>query len=203
MEFAVTHQPAPVPCTVVVLRPAQAEPFYVGSPSWPVFVSAAVVGSGDEYDTQATAALDWYDYDSSTGSSTLLSSDTPATYLSLQAGSHTLIASAGAPFTGPQASCQAIVHEEMVVALGSPTVAGSIVTVPVTVTDGDAGVESSLEARVTAPDGSVRFTQVVSTDASGVGSVAFRATKPGTYAIAVDAHAANSMYGHAETTVSK
>ena len=204
VELEVTHPSPPAAGTVVIVRPPQPEPFYLGSSSWPVWVSAAVVGSGDDYDAAKTAELDWYRSDTGTSTWELLATDTAEGYVSLDVGDHTLVASAAVPSAGgAQASHRIVVHQELDVVLGAVTIAGTEVSVPVTVTSDGVGMRSYLEGHVTAPGGAVRFTATVSTDENGVGEVTFKASKPGTYAIEVEAHADLSRYGHAATTFRK
>lgn len=203
VALQVSHPSSPAPGTVVILRPAQLEPLYVGSSSWSVAVAAAVVGTGDAYDEVKTNELRWYEYDGQAEVWNVLL-PTPNGEVHLAVGNHELVASAADPSTGlPQAAYEVVVHPELDVVIGDVTIAGSVVTAPVSVSSAGVGTRSYLEGRVTAPDGTVRFTPTTSTDGAGEGTLTFKATKPGTYSMRVDAHADRSMYGSDETTFSK
>ncbi len=110
---------------------------------------------------------------------------------------------ATAPFTGPQATYDVIVNEEMTVTAGAPVIARATATVPVMVTRDGVGVPSQLEATVTYPDGAMRFLQMVATDANGVGAVTFKATSPGQYTVGVEAHGPDGLFGATTTVVTK
>jgi hypothetical protein len=193
IEVAVSHPSAPPAGSVVIYKPS-AEPFHLGTPRWPLYVEAAVVGDGESF-APSSADLDWYDCQAAGCS--LIASNMPSGYLSLSVGTHTLVAALTSPGTGPQDEYTVIVNEELTVTVGTATLDGGYATVPVSVTDRGAGIQTRLEVTLTNPDGAMRW-YTFETDASGNASLVLKTTKIGTYVVHVNAMTSDGRYGEGE-----